>query len=80
MVYICAKFHENILNDNRVMEQTRKVNGQTRGRRARHITTRLRRAYKMALKINTNELDHMTKMAAKLIYCKNLKFFFSRIN
>ena len=25
MVYICTKFHENILNGNRVMEQTRKV-------------------------------------------------------
>ena len=29
MVYICTKFHENILNGNRVMEQTLKVNGWT---------------------------------------------------
>ena len=29
MVYICTKFHENILNGIRVMEQTRKVNGRT---------------------------------------------------
>ena len=42
MVYICTKFHENILNGIRVMERTRKVNG----RRARHNTTRLQRAYK----------------------------------
>ena len=28
MVYICTKFHENILNGIRVMERTRKVNGQ----------------------------------------------------
>ena len=27
MVYICTKFHENILNGIRVMERTRKVNG-----------------------------------------------------
>ena len=27
MVYICAKFHENILNRITVMERTRKVNG-----------------------------------------------------
>ena len=26
MVYTCTKFHENILNDIRVMERTRKVN------------------------------------------------------
>ena len=32
MVYICTKFHENILNGIRVMEQTRKVNGRTDGR------------------------------------------------
>ena len=52
MVYICTKFHENILNDIRVMERTRKVNGQTEGRtdgqRARHNTTRLRRRIKIA--------------------------------
>ena len=29
MVYICTKFHENILNGVRVMERTRKVNGRT---------------------------------------------------
>ena len=29
MVYICTKFHENILNGIRVMERTLKVNGQT---------------------------------------------------
>ena len=29
MVYICIKFHENILNGIRVVERTRKVNGQT---------------------------------------------------
>ena len=29
MVYICTKFHENILNGNRVMERTRKVNRRT---------------------------------------------------
>ena len=29
MVYICTKFHENILNGIRVMERTRKVNGRT---------------------------------------------------
>ena len=27
MIYICTKFHENILNGIRVMERTRKVNG-----------------------------------------------------
>ena len=27
MVYICTKFHENILNGIRVMEPTRKING-----------------------------------------------------
>ena len=32
IVYICTKFHENILNGNRVMERTRNVNGQTDGR------------------------------------------------
>ena len=32
MVYICTKFHENILNDIRVMERTQKVNGRTDGR------------------------------------------------
>ena len=31
-VYICTKFHENILNGIRVMERTRKVNGRTDGR------------------------------------------------
>ena len=46
MVNICTKFHENILNGIRVMERTRKVNGRTDGRRERHKTTRLRRAYK----------------------------------
>ena len=29
MVYICTKFHENILNGIRVVEPTRKVNGRT---------------------------------------------------
>ena len=29
MVYICTKFHENIMNGNRVMEQTQKVNRRT---------------------------------------------------
>ena len=47
VVYICTKLHENILNGIRVMERTRKVNGRTDGWRARHNTTRLRRAYKM---------------------------------
>ena len=58
MVYICTKFHENILNGIRVMVRTRKVNGRTDGRpdrrtdrrpdgrRLRHNTTRLQRAYK----------------------------------
>ena len=32
MVYICTKFHENIVNGIRVMERTRKVNGRTDGR------------------------------------------------
>ena len=32
MVYICTKFNENILTGNRVMERTRKVNGQADGR------------------------------------------------
>ena len=32
MVYICTKFHENILNGIRVMERTRKINGRTDGR------------------------------------------------
>ena len=31
MVYICTKFHENILNGIRVMERTQKVNGLTDG-------------------------------------------------
>ena len=30
------------------------------------------------MKINTNELDHMTKMAAMPIYGKNLKTCFSQ--
>ena len=54
MVYICTKFHENILNGIRVVERTQKVNRrtdgcpdrQTEGRRARHNTTHLRQAYK----------------------------------
>ena len=32
MVYICTKFHENIMNGIRVMERTRKVYGRTDGR------------------------------------------------
>ena len=32
MVYICTKFHKNILNGIIVMERTRKVNGRTDGR------------------------------------------------
>ena len=32
IVYICTKFHENILNGIRVMERTRLVNGRTDGR------------------------------------------------
>ena len=32
IVYICTKFHENILNGIRVMERTRKSNGRTDGR------------------------------------------------
>ena len=36
---------------------------------------------RIGMKINTNELDHMTKMAAMPIYGKNLKkIFFSRTN
>ena len=31
MIYICTKFHENILNSIRVMERPRKVNGRTDG-------------------------------------------------
>ena len=31
IVYICTKFHENILNGIRVMERTRKVNRRTDG-------------------------------------------------
>ena len=46
MVYICTKFHDNILNGIRVMEQTRKVNGPTDRRRAGHNTTHLQWAYK----------------------------------
>ena len=57
MVYICTKFHENILNCIRIIERTRKVNGQTDGQidgwRARHNTTRLQRAYKIS------EHDHL---------------------
>ena len=49
MVYICTKFHENILNSIRVKERTRKVNGQTDvrtdGWRERHNMARLRQAY-----------------------------------
>ena len=56
MIYIYAKFHENIFNGIKVMERTRKVNGRTNGRpnrridgrRTRHNTTRLRRTYKKA--------------------------------
>ena len=29
IIYICTMFHENILNDVRVMERTRNVNGRT---------------------------------------------------
>ena len=29
MVYICTKFHENLLNGDRGMERTQKVNGRT---------------------------------------------------
>ena len=32
MVYICTKFHENILNGIRLMKRTRKVKGRTDGR------------------------------------------------
>ena len=33
MIYICTKFHENILNGNRVTERTQKLtDGQTDGR------------------------------------------------
>ena len=60
MVYICTKFHENILNGIRVMKRTRKVNrwtdgwtdGRTDGRRAGNNTTRLRRTYKKLLALN----------------------------
>ena len=53
MVYICTKFHENILNGIRVMERTGKVNRRTSGqmdiqtdrRRAPHKRTPLRWAY-----------------------------------
>ena len=45
MVYICTKFHENIMIGIRVMERTLKVNRRTDVRtdrgRARHNTTRL---------------------------------------
>ena len=66
MVYICTKFHENILNGIRVTEQTRKANGQIDrwtdrqmdGRRARHNMTRLQRAYKNGIK-NT-EVYHIS--------------------
>ena len=34
----------------------------------------------MEMKIYTNELGHMTNMAAMPIYGKNLKNFFSRTN
>ena len=33
MIYICTKFHENILNGIRVMERTPKVNGRTDGQK-----------------------------------------------
>ena len=54
IVYICTKFHENILKSIKVMERTPKAKGwtdrrtsrQTDGRKAQHNTTRLRRAYK----------------------------------
>ena len=49
MVYICTKFHENILNRIRVMKWTRKVNGRTDGHsdgRRAHNMTCLRRVYK----------------------------------
>ena len=41
MVYICTKFHENILNGIRVMERTRKVNQWTDGRTDRQIDRRM---------------------------------------
>ena len=37
MVYICSKFHENILNDIRVMERTLTVNGRMDGRMDRQM-------------------------------------------
>ena len=63
MIYICTKFHENILNGFRVMERTRKVNGQTDGRRARHNTTRLRRAYKNEKKTGERKMSKQSPPA-----------------
>ena len=47
MIYICTKFHENILNRIRVKERTRKVNRQTDGLRARHMARLLDGRIKM---------------------------------
>ena len=41
MVYICTKFHENILNGIRVMGRTRKVNGRTDERPVRRTDRRM---------------------------------------
>ena len=57
MDYTCTKFHDYILNGIRVMERTRKVNGQTDRQRARHNTTRLRQAYNELI-FQFGDFDH----------------------
>ena len=41
MVYICTKFHENIMNGVRFMERTGNVNGRTDGRPDRQTDERM---------------------------------------
>ena len=63
MVYICTKFHENILNGIRVMELTRKVNGRTdRQTDGRHDI--IRPIFDGHIKINANSETATSKAAA----------------
>ena len=60
MVYICTKFHENILNGIRFMERIEKLmDGQT----ARHNTTRLRRAYKNGNGRTESPVSHLKQIS-----------------
>ena len=74
MVYICTKFHENILNGIRVMERTRKVNGRTDRRKARHNTTCLRQGYKND-NCKLKQLAIITDLNKKKIFFSNVVFF-----